>query len=129
MNCRQVIKGLVRIASRSAYRTDGYGGYWRRVAAIRVGGWPLGDGRDLAVHLDGILGHRQRLEQISVAVESLHGVREQLREPPVVLCFGQRHVFDTTLEVLAIRVDSTDHDLVSEHEPEIDLVGRHVVVT
>src|SRR5437899_9006841 len=80
---------------------------------------------NLAEHLDRTLGRGELVEELAVVLESLHGMREEPREPPRILRLGLRHVADAQLEVLAVRVDRADHDLVAEHEFEIDLVGGH----
>ena len=53
-------------------------------------------------------------------------MRQQPVQPPRILEGRLREILDASLEILAVGVHRPDHDLVAEHEGEIDPVGGHL---
>src|SRR5207247_3967399 len=77
--------------------------------------------RDLTEGLDDVPAAGQRIDQLAEIVQSLHRMGHQALRPAGILRLGHSQVPDRGFEVLAIAVDRADHDLVSEHELEVDL--------
>src|SRR6059058_5437944 len=82
--------------------------------------------RHLTEHLDHTLTVLEILEELSVVLEPLHRVRQQPIEPSRILEGRLRQILHTRLEILAVRVHRPHHDLVAEHEREVDPVGGHL---
>src|SRR5262245_28275066 len=86
---------------------------------------PLREIRDFAEHLDRALCRRELVEEVTVVLEPFHRMREEPPEPAGILRLGLCHVADAQLEVLAVRVDRADHDLIAQNELEVEPVGRY----
>ena len=80
---------------------------------------------DLHVGLDDA-GRGQQRQRLLVSVQAVDPVGEQARQPPRLLGLDHRHVADPFLEVLAAGVDRAEHDLVAQHEVEVDRVGGDI---
>src|SRR5262245_6378083 len=53
-------------------------------------------------------------------------MRQQTFQPTWILELRLRKIADTVLEIFAVRIHRSDHDLIAEHKFEIDFVGRHL---